>query len=63
MLVLTSSELESNFLSHGFNNIASFLIIVKGAWTVYKHVNYVELIGTYAAGSYVPYLASNDALR
>ena len=29
---------------------------------VYKHVNYVESIGMYAAGSYVPYLAPNDAM-
>lgn len=60
MLVLTSSE--ANFLSRSFNDIASSLIVVKGTWTVYKHVNYVESIGTYAAGSYVPYLAPNDAM-
>ena len=52
MLVLTSSE--ANFLSHSFNDIASSLIVVKGTWTVYKQVNYVESIGTYTAGSYVP---------
>ena len=44
MLVLTSSE--ANFLTRSFNDIASSLIVVKGTWTVYKHVNYVESIAT-----------------
>ena len=60
MLVLTSSE--ANFLTHSFNDIACSLIIVKGRWTVYKHINYDVALGTYTAGTYVPNLAPNDTL-
>ena len=60
MLVLTASD--ANFVKLGFNDVASSLIVVKGRWTVYKHINYDVALGTYTAGTYVPNLAPNDTL-
>ena len=37
-------------------------MVVKGRWTVYKHINYDVAHGTYTAGTYVPNLAPNDTL-
>lgn len=56
------STTDANFVKLGFNDMASSLIVVKGRWTVYKHINYDVALGTYTAGTYVPNLAPNDTL-
>ena len=60
MLVLTASD--ANFVKLGFNDVASSLIVIKGKWTIYKHVNYDIALGTYTAGTYLPTLTPNDTL-